>query len=524
MSEEIKRIEELDINTNIKSERFTELNTIEELDNCEFKEEEFIPSFEDLIKTGQIGPDTFLFFDYNRERYIYLNEKTGDKQVLGTTAASYKLFDIFLAYDIKLKNPASDLKYVKKVNVEFDVMKPKFWETGLGTHYNEFDINKTQIGKIRRERRKLLNLPNRVIFTQKLTYLKMSCPALYSLFDNLFENDDEAIKHFINWIVSFIMTGKKIPTAFMFSSLEGSGKGVLSDIVMNYLFGNDYSTSQMAEKLGESFNGFLENKLFINFNEVSSDFSKKDTTTQRLKSLITDNEFNLNVKYQKDFDAKNNFLIMLSQNNLNGVKISLTDRRFNYFVPQRTLKSIAENDFNMSIREFVETKIKSELEYFVNFLAAFDYDLSKANDLYETESKKRSQLATSNPSEFLFSLIKNKDIETINREFLDMVEMYDTSDSKQKYDDKYVSFIFNKTEILERIELSFERNFISNVDLTALYTVLVDDNGITSDRVIKKIMDSQLGKSVSKSIKGKTFRGKDLSSIEDTENEEDLDF
>jgi len=491
--------------------RYKKVKSLSEMEVVEQNEdEEFKPNFESLTETGQLTKDTYMFYDYNREKYVYFNAKTKEKKVWGVSSAGHKLFEVFQKAGYTTKNPTSDLKFVKKVNVEFDIKKPQFWETGLGVNYNEFEENLTQLGtidKIRKDFKEEKGKEYKKELFKSGHELKKVAPKIYALLMNLMEEDIEAVTHFINWFASFCNTRDKIATAFMFASLEGSGKGVLTDVVIRYFFGEKYQASIMASRLKKEFNASLENKLLINFNEVSSDFSKADEATQNLKALITDDTFTLNVKKQSEFQAKNNFLIILSQNNLNGVKMSQSDRRFNYFNPQRTLKSVAKDDFGIKrIGTFIE-EMKEELDSFVEFIALFDYDKYEAAELYETEGKKRSQLATSGPSEILFNTVKNKDIFSLTDSIEDIVERYHEAEDKNKYSDLYVATCMGIKETLKVIETDFEKDFISSKNLTKLYTILVEDTKTMSDRLIKKIFDSNLTKvKTPKYTEGKTSR------------------
>jgi hypothetical protein len=468
--------------------------------------EDFKPTYDELIKTGRIGESLYMYFDYNREKYILLDKETGDRKVLNTASAGHKLFEVFVKYGIELKNPQSDLKYVKKVIVDFDLKRPEYWTTSMGDFLNEFQEQKTKLGVISELRKEETER------YKNLAFLKNNCKAIYSLLFNLHENNDDAVRHFINYLSTFVNEREKIPTAFMYAGIEGAGKGILVSVVLSYILGDEYTTSQMASSLKKDFNGSLENKLLVNFNEVSSDFSKTDSATQNLKSLITDNTFSLNVKNQKEFDAKNNFIVILSQNIKTGVKISLTDRRFNYFVQERTLKDVAEKDFKKSIKVFIEENIKSELDNFVRFIALYDYDKYTAQDLFETESKRRAQVATSSSFDVLIKQLKERDLMAIVSDVEDIVNAYNESDDKKKYTDNYYSCIRLYKTALNDLEDELEKDCISNKTLTCIYTILIEDASTKTDRLLNKIFESHFGKSIVKTINGETKRVRSLKS------------
>ena len=445
----------------------------------------YIPNISDLENEGKIGENEYLFYDYKRDNYIHI--ASGEREVLPTSGAKNLLQEVFTRANVQIK-ASKVLEYTKKVRVVFDIEKSKQWQTPLGLYYNEFQEELTKFSVIKEIRSNAQTLYN------TFEELKQQVPVIAALLKNLHEDDEQAVMHFINWFSCFMHTKQKPHTAFMFSSIEGAGKGVLTDRVLRYFFSSKYQVSLLASTLKSHFNSVLENKLLVNFNEVSSDFHKTDVATQTLKSLITDNEFTLNVKNQREVVVKNNFLVILSQNNLSGVKISTSDRRFNYFVPKRTLKRVAEEDFNLDIDTFIN-KIDEELDTFVQYIALYNYNLKTQNKLYETESKMRAVLATSNPSDYLFEQVKNVKIDEIEKDCFDLLDAYNNATDKYKYSDEYTALMHNISELLRDIREDFKKGFISNVNLTNLYKILVAGGKDIEDRYIKKVLDSNFEKS-----------------------------
>ncbi len=501
-----------------------DLNEVESIKDLKKDKEslKFKPSFLDLIETGRISEKLYLLFDYKRGKYLLIDKETGDREVMNKEEATHKIFELFLKAGIELKNPSSDLKYVKKVYVVFDIQQGEKWNTNIGEFLNEFNEAKTKLGDIRKIRE---NSKQRYVH---ITILKSKCKAIFALLMNLFEEDEDAVDHFINYLSTFVNTRKKIPTTFMFAGIEGAGKGVLYKI-LQVILGKEYSTEQNASNLKSDFNDSFENKLLVNLNEVSTDFSKTDTAIQKLKSLITDDTFHLNCKNQKAFDAKNYSLILLSTQHKHSIKMSMTDRRYNFFIQERTLRDVAEKDFKMDVVEFSEVKVMNEVNDFVNILSLYNFDKYRAQTIYQNNSKKRVQLATSNAFDIMLKYLKDKDLESIDYEISEVISAYNDNDDKSKYSDNYRLAIHNaKTGLINDIELEFEKDFISNKSLSALYDILVEDTKKKEDRVLNKIYESNFGKSIVKNVEGTNKRGrsilsdKELKKIEKEEEEKDM--
>lgn len=472
---------------------------------------EFIPNFEDLYTTGQITANTYLFFDYNTAQYIYLNKETGDRKYLNQTSAAHKLSECFKNAGVSLKNPVKELQNVKKVSSSFDITKDEFWNDSLNLNYNQFQERKTLLKFIDICRSEKTEFSTMLDFNLKV-------PATMLLLHNLMENDAKAVEHFINWFSSFVNTRKKNLTAFMFAGVEGAGKGVLINKVLSPILSSDYTAELMASELTNQFNDSLENKLLINFNEVSSDFSKTDTATQTLKSLITDPSFIVNGKHRASYKATNNFLVILSQNYLNGVKISTTDRRFNYFVSEKSLKVAVKEKLNIDINEFI-SRLENEVIKFAELLATYNFDSLKANSIYNTKNRERAQRATSNAFDMLIYNLKNGDFEQIKNDIEEVVEIFEETSDKSKYSDNYLVEVKSTSALIESLKEELNLNVISNKNLKSLYTLLVKDSKGDSDRVLNKIFESHLGSSIVKYINNKSIRVRALSSTENAKVE-----
>jgi len=478
----------------------TESNEVEELG--------YVPNFEDLSSTGRISENCFLFFDYKRARYILLNEDNGDRKVFKKEAAEHFLYDSFKKADVVLKNPCKDLLNVKKVFVEFDFEKDEAqWDDTFGTHINEFRIERTKLQIIKDKHEQFKNTEFLCNGDKFIDILNKKTPHIYTLLLNLFEKN-EYVDYFINYLTSFIISRKKIRTAILFAGIEGAGKGLLIDNVLTPIFSKDYVCNVIASSLKREFNSALENKLIVNFNECASDFSQNDNVTQTLKSLITDNTFLLNQKGIQELQVKNNFLVFLSQNHKNAVKIGMSDRRFSYFTQSTSLANVvAEKHPNETMDDFVSA-IEGEIDAFCGCLAFYKYNTAKANIPCVTENKKFVQNATNNNLEIIESYIKSKDFESIVKMVENIKDIFDTrneNNSTFTADNEYAQYLKNSDSYLATLLDELNKGYISNKTLSFLYSIATQEKE-ANDSKINKIFSSMFGDSVVMKINGKATR------------------
>lgn len=465
-----------------------------------------------IMRDGRISTNTKLFYDYIQGSYVTISSGEGVDKIdyLNKEGATHKIFEAFKNVGIELKNPAAALKNVKKTNIVFNVSSDEEeYTNNFGHFYNLFNRKNSRLIEMREIRSQT---EERYI---GIDMLKRDCPYTYGLLKNTHEYNDLAVDHFINYVSAFFLTRKKIPTAFLYAgSIEGTGKGVTYTL-LEMIIGKQYSVQAVASTLESTFDDIVESKLLLSFNEVSSDFKKKDSAMQKLKMYITDNSFLLNPKGKKSYSQDNYFMILMSTNHEDSVKMSSTERRFNLFSQSRTLKAMAAEDFSIDETTFCNN-VYAELDKFINFLSLYEYDRKRAQQIFLTDAKIRSQEATSNPSEKLFELIKTKNVDVLCDKVLEIMDFfYETNiNDRRKYTDSYIlSIPENISVIRDSLTDEFAQDCVSIKTLRRLYTLLVDDNNSKTDRVIAKIFASKFGESISKRISGELLKVKVIATI-----------
>jgi hypothetical protein len=146
------------------------------------------------------------------------------------------------------------------------------------------------------------------------------------LFNNVEPDNQEWA---IDWIAQmFREPNKKMGTALVLISQEGTGKGLFFDYLMIRIFGRDYVIDTSCDPFDKNFNGNLKNKLLLNLNEGGWNH-KKDTKGQ-LKNFITDPTFRYEEKFREAEMLLNPTRIVMTTNEDWAVSVRNDDRR--YFV------------------------------------------------------------------------------------------------------------------------------------------------------------------------------------------------
>lgn len=242
------------------------------------------------------------------------------------------------------------------------------------------------------------------------------------------EDDNEVNQNKIDYILKWLAFVVQHPesrnsTALQISTVQGIGKNILSNAICTYL-GETFSLSNAGiEHILGNFNGGMDNKLFVVINEVDT----KDKEADKLKSIITDSELNINVKYGAQYRTKNTASYILFTNHTDTRTISNGDRRFT-FIKSYGLPLPKEEYAEMCVPGN-DSKLKPFLQdEFIAYLLNYDltgYNPCKCEEfdkhlIYEQREASRSVIYQvikawlTSPSYEKDYILVNEFIETIN--------------------------------------------------------------------------------------------------------------
>jgi len=117
--------------------------------------------------------------------------------------------------------------------------------------------------------------------------------------------------------------------------------------------------------------------------------NKKDSfrsNFDKMKTLITDKDLNVNKKFMESMDTKQSFEFILCSNNLNSLNIEYNDRR--YFLLQVSDEYMQNNDYFGELRDNIMNQESADMIY------SYYKDLNVGQEFHklvlpETELKKR---------------------------------------------------------------------------------------------------------------------------------------
>lgn len=213
---------------------------------------------------------------------------------------------------------------------------------------------------------------------------KDSFKRIKELLLNLCNEKEENYEWFINWL-SFIIQNpdKKLPTAVILQGEQGTGKGVLKNLILDNLFGKNVQEINQSH-LESAFNEYLMGKQIIVANEVIHN-ENKALLPNILKNLITDPTITINRKFKKELVTRNFTHWIFCTNNDNPLKIDKDDRRYSVFYSKR-LKGSEEEAYKFVVD--LQQNLDYELNNFYSYLVTYDCNEALARKPIMTESKK----------------------------------------------------------------------------------------------------------------------------------------
>lgn len=269
------------------------------------------------------------------------------------------------------------------------------------------------------------------------------------LFDNLFD-DKVQMAQFLNWLAYIYQARVRTQTAWVFAGKQGTGKGILVDYIIKGIWKHNAICNLTDSHLESAFNPYVQDKLFVHFNEISADTKKSRVAVKnRLKTWISDETIFINSKGIKEVERSNFCNLIMNSNEHIPIDIESGDRRFNVVRTDNVLKDQSW----FTIGGVTVSEIVKELPFFASYLAGIKVDKVLAHSVVQSELKTELIEAVKTAPELIADALLNRDFEF----FLDagLEDWLSEMDS------------FN-TPNITTIEMAFDGDFFTNDILSIL--------------------------------------------------------
>jgi len=454
---------------------------------------------ESLVGSGWITPSMKVLYDLDKEKYTTMGLKglsisvyDKDKSIQAILRQTYS----FLPKGIMNKIPAKKLIFHPHKELSYK-------EDGI-FYANTFIKNKF-----------LSFVPSQ---DKKIKFIEWNnFPTIKALFENVFK-DEIRMNYFVNWLAYGLQTRSKTRTSIISKGMQGTGKGVIYTYIVQYAIGERYTTLLENEALKSRFNGELENKLFVLANEIKADFREGNSTYERLKMYVSDNEIRFEEKNTKARTIPNFFNIWFHSNNEVPLQIQGNDRRYSVFnTKSKKLDEVSE-EIGLGATQYFIEEVKKERDKFIFDIMSLEYCMSSATKPMETEEKDLIYEQSMTKLEVLADKIKTKDIEY----FKDIIEdFYKSSEFNLLKEDIYILQIKTPLEFVSEIQKQFNGNYIKNDIFKIIYKIFVT-NKEESDKKMWLNINTHFGKAIYKKINNKAFKYRKINKDKESVFREDV--
>lgn len=250
--------------------------------------------------------------------------------------------------------------------------------------------------------------------------LSQLCPHIYRVLFHICGNGVAEFEWFVNWLAYTIQTRQKAQTAWIFSGCPGTGKGIFFERILRPIIGEKYATKKRLDHLEEQFNAYLEETLFLVYEEFRLSDSKQDgKLLNKLKDEIGSTITNIRAMRTDTVERANYTNYVFFSNHLDVIRIEEGDRRFNIAPPQLTPLRAIWPKITTEIG-----RVDDEIGTFAGFLMAFDACENSARTCIENDSKVRMKQLAMGYNERFCLAVRNGQLDY----FMDVFDMNTAND------------------------------------------------------------------------------------------------
>ncbi len=304
-----------------------------------------------------------------------------------------------IGFHIKAVKVREILRNFRPYIKEFEPLKPKFY----GDFFNTYTPN----GFLDVQVENTLNLERFVNITLPARY-----PHINALLENIAPYLDERV-FMLNWLSTIFNTAQKTRTAIVLKGIQRTGKGVFTSKIIEYAMNPANCFTATNSNLSDNFNNYLEDKLFIKFDEVKGDFKTDKDIANKIKLIVSENEISIRAMHSNPYMIKFYANCIFLSNEDVPVPMDKSDERLSIIETRsKTLAEVAKEKFGLEIHQFIEL-IEKERDEFIIHLKMCKYNKQLASSTIDNTTKKAIQDASATIQSILKSAFRGKDIETI---------------------------------------------------------------------------------------------------------------
>ena len=237
--------------------------------------------------------------------------------------------------------------------------------------------------------------------------LQRYVPNIYNIIKHILGDGPTEVEHFINWLAYIYQNKRKTMTAWIFTGVPGTGKGLFVHKILKPLFGEQQAPMRSLEHIEEHFNLYMRTALFLVVDEfrmaASGNIGKM---ADKLKHQITEPNLTIRAMRANQIELPSYCNFIFLTNRADAVKIEEGDRRYNVG-PRQEYK--IEEKYPDLLNNF--EILDKELYSFAGFLDSFQIDVRMAHTALENKAKQDMKTISMSVLEEFANAIKINNLE-----------------------------------------------------------------------------------------------------------------
>lgn len=208
------------------------------------------------------------------------------------------------------------------------------------------------------------------------------CPTLYKIMFSSVGSSTKAMHYLINWMAAVFQRRDRTLTGWVLHGVQGTGKGMFVEHIMKPMLGEQATTQQLYSSVEERFNGWLEGKLLVVFDEANINKNNWDQVRTKIYNWITESTVEVRDLNRSSRQVRNYANIIICSNDSRPIVIEAGDRRFNVGEYQRERLMLTAQDIAIIMGQ-------NELAKLAEVLGAWQIDEDMLVIPYAGEAKQR---------------------------------------------------------------------------------------------------------------------------------------
>ena len=246
----------------------------------------------------------------------------------------------------------------------------------------------------------------------ELTYgtagsMRKYIPNTMTLMQHILGNGITEVEHFVNWLAYIYQNKRKTMTAWIFTGVPGTGKGLFVHKILKPLFGEQQVPMRSLENIEEQFNLYMRTALFLVVDEFRmGDSGNTGRMADKLKHQVTEPTLTIRAMRTNQIELPSFCNFIFLTNRADAVKIEEGDRRYNVAPRQESKLETEHPDFIAKLAD-----VQAELFTFAGLLQKFKVDERMAHTALENDAKKEMKQVSMSVLEEFATAIKQNNLE-----------------------------------------------------------------------------------------------------------------